>query len=85
VSANRKPNVAPLSLLRLSKATLVDLVWELAAYAAETVDDDASKGEAIFQAAKIISAPSADRRILAQLGASLSVPRDRDAPAVDHG
>ncbi|GAC1475594.1 MAG: hypothetical protein PVSMB8_00300 [Vulcanimicrobiaceae bacterium] len=54
MSANRKPLSASTWLLRLSKVTLADLVWKLAAESPEcaSCDDPAEVTKVIHEAAK---------------------------------
>lgn len=63
MAANRIPFVAPPALMSMSKATLADLVWEFAAYAAKSVDDFESRRRAIIEQAKFVHAPKADVRV----------------------
>ena len=64
---NREPFRAPPSLMGMSKATLADLVWELAAHAAENVDDLAQRRRVIIERAEFVQAPKRDIRIAEKL------------------
>ena len=60
MAANRTP-FAPPALLGLSKATLADLVWELAAHACPTsCDSIPEKWTAILEGARSTRAPRGD-------------------------
>jgi hypothetical protein len=73
MATNRDPLYAPPRLLSLSKATLVDLVWELAG-TSPGVDCDSfvQKTRYLCEAAKGpgVQAPNADRRLLEKMVAA---------------
>lgn len=67
MSAPRQPKAAPRALLRLSKTTLADLVWELAAVSPECVscDDAFEVWRALEAAAEKLASPR-DRKTIKQ-------------------
>ena len=67
MATNRTPFAAPPALLRMSKATLADLVWELAAHAADSVDDFESRRRVIVERTALVHGPRSDIRIAESL------------------
>ena len=67
MSANRKTKYAPSLLLRLSKATLADLVWELAG--ASLGDSGLKKANYLLAIAKgrAVEAPKSDLGMLGKI------------------
>lgn len=68
MAANRPTTLAPAALTRLSKATLADIVWELAAVApgCTSCDDEAAIWNVIKDAAESVKASPSDMRFLAK-------------------
>lgn len=69
MAANRPTQRAPQSLTRLSKTTLVDLVWDLAAVAPECAScDDAGEILRIISGGLLrVRAPIADSRTIERI------------------
>ncbi len=63
MAANRPTWRAPKLLTQMSKTTLADLVWDLAAHAAPHVDDEAGMCRVILERVKLVQAPSFDVRL----------------------
>jgi hypothetical protein len=81
MAKNRQTQCAPRFLLSLSKATLADLVWQLAATngACESCDDPEAVAEVIADEMKGsgVRAPTSDRRAVAR--GLERIARDREA------
>jgi hypothetical protein len=63
MATNRVTFAAPTALMSMTKATLADLVWELAAHAASSVDDFEDRCRVIVERTAFVHAPRADVRV----------------------
>jgi hypothetical protein len=67
MAANRTPKYAPAELLSMTKATLADLVWELAALDTLTATDFPSRAASIRERAEELDAPRGDLKAAERL------------------